>query len=40
MASGKIDMTKIITSRFSLDDTLKAMEKATRREDGKITIKI
>jgi 2-desacetyl-2-hydroxyethyl bacteriochlorophyllide A dehydrogenase len=40
MASGKIDMTKIITSRFSLDDALKAMEKATRREDGKITIKI
>lgn len=40
MASGRIDMTKIITSRFSLDDALKAMEKATRREDGKITIKI
>ncbi len=40
MASGKIDMTKIITSRFSLDDALRAMEKATKREDGKITIKI
>jgi len=40
MASGKIDMTKIITSKFSLDDALKAMEKATKREDGKITIKI
>lgn len=40
MASGKIDMTKIITSRFSLDDALKAMEKATKREDGKITIKM
>lgn len=40
MASGKIDMTKIITSRFSLDNALKAIEKATKREDGKITIKM
>jgi len=39
MAAGKIDMTKIITSRFSLDDVEKAFEKAKKREDGKITIK-
>jgi len=39
MAAGKIDMTKIITSRFSLDDVLKAFERAHKRIDGKITIK-
>ncbi len=39
MAAGHIDMTKIITSRFKLDDVEKAFEKAKKREDGKITIK-
>lgn len=40
MAAGVIDMTPIITARFDLDHTLEALERATRREDGKITIKI
>lgn len=39
MAAGRIDMTKIITSRFSLDDVEKAFERAHKRIDGKITIK-
>ncbi len=39
MASGKIDMTKIITARYKLDDALSALERATKREDGKILIK-
>jgi threonine dehydrogenase-like Zn-dependent dehydrogenase len=39
MAAGKIDMTQIITSRFSLDDVYKAFERAHQRIDGKITIK-
>ncbi|MCC6005051.1 MAG: hypothetical protein LM590_12015, partial [Thermofilum sp.] len=39
MAAGRIDMTQIITSRFSLDDVYKAFERAHKRIDGKITIK-
>ncbi len=39
MAAGKIDMTRIITSRFKLEDALKAFERAHKRIDGKITIK-
>lgn len=39
MGSGLIDNTKIITSRFPLDQALDALEKATKREDGKIIIK-
>jgi threonine dehydrogenase-like Zn-dependent dehydrogenase len=39
MAAGRIDMTQIITSRFSLDDVYKAFERAHQRVDGKITIK-
>ena len=39
MASGKIDMVKIITSRFKLDEALKAFERGHKRIDGKITIK-
>ncbi|MEA3344975.1 MAG: scyllo-inosose 3-dehydrogenase [Chloroflexota bacterium] len=40
MASGLIDMTKIITARFALDDAIEALERATHREDGKITVRI
>lgn len=40
MASGRIDMTQIITSRFSLDDAVKAIEKTTRREDGKVMVRM
>ncbi len=39
MASGKIDMTQIITSRFPLDRAVEAVQKAARREDGKIMIR-
>jgi len=39
MGSGLIDNSKIITSRFPLDQALDALEKATKREDGKIIIK-
>lgn len=39
MASGKIDMTQIITSRFPLDRAVEAVQKATRREDGKIMVR-
>ena len=39
MGAGLIDNSKIITSRFPLDQALTALEKATKREDGKIVIK-
>jgi hypothetical protein len=39
MAAGLVDVTPIITSRFNLDRAVEALEKATLREDGKITIK-
>lgn len=39
MASGKIDMTRIITRRYSLDEAVDAMNQATKRVDAKITIK-
>jgi len=40
MAAGVVDMTPIITARFDLDHAVEALERATKREDGKITIKI
>lgn len=39
MAAGRIDLTPIITSRFTLQEGVEAIEKATRREDGKIMIR-
>lgn len=39
MASGKLDMTKIITKRCSLDRAVEAFEQAIGKEDVKITIK-
>lgn len=39
MASGRIDLTPIITSRFSLGESVHAIHKATKREDGKIMIR-
>jgi len=39
MASGRIDLTPIITSRFSLGESVQAIHKATKREDGKIMIR-
>lgn len=39
MSAGMIDMTRIITSRFSLDDGLKAFEEAGARGGAKVMIK-
>ncbi len=39
MAAGRIDLTPIITSRFGLPESVEAIKKATRREDGKIMIR-
>ena len=39
MGAGLIDNSKIITSRFPLAEAVAALEKATKREDGKIIIK-
>jgi hypothetical protein len=38
-ASGKIDMTKIITGRYALSEFMEAMKQASKRVDSKITIK-
>ena len=40
MASGKIDMTKIITSRFNLENAVDGIVELRSREDGKITVKM
>jgi threonine dehydrogenase-like Zn-dependent dehydrogenase len=40
MASGLIDMTPIITSRYDLVDTIDAIAKSTERADGKIMVKM
>ncbi len=39
MAAGRIDLTPIIMSRFGLPESVEAIKKATRREDGKIMIR-
>ena len=39
IAAGRIDLTPIITSRFGLTDSVEAIKKATKREDGKIMIR-
>jgi threonine dehydrogenase-like Zn-dependent dehydrogenase len=39
MASGRIDLTPIITSRFALVEGVEAVKKAAKREDGKIMIR-
>lgn len=39
MASGRIDMTGMITRRYGLDEAIEAMKQATKREDVKITVK-
>lgn len=40
MASGRIDMTQIITSRFSLSDAVSAIKKTSQREDGKVMVRM
>jgi len=39
MASGRIDLRPIITSRFPLTAAVAAIEKASRRQDGKVLVK-
>ena len=39
MAAKRIDMTQIITSRFSLDQGVEAVEKASKRMDGKVMVR-
>ncbi len=39
MASGRINMTRIITRKYRLDEAIEALKQATKREDVKITVK-
>jgi threonine dehydrogenase-like Zn-dependent dehydrogenase len=39
MASGRIDLRPIITSRFPLTAAVAAIEKASKRQDGKVLVK-
>lgn len=40
MASGRIDMTQIITSKFPLSDAVSAIKKTSQREDGKVMVRM
>ncbi len=40
MASGRIDMTQIITSKFSLSEAVSAIKKTSQREDGKVMVRM
>ena len=39
VAAGRLDLSPIITARYSLDETLDAIAKSTERTDGKILVK-
>jgi threonine dehydrogenase-like Zn-dependent dehydrogenase len=39
LASGRVDLLPIVTSRFPLDQAADAVHKALRREDGKILVR-
>ncbi len=39
VASGRLDLSPIITARYKLDDTVDAIAKATERKDGKIMVR-
>ena len=39
VASGRLDLSPIITARFPLERGVEAIQQATKREDGKILIK-
>ncbi len=39
VASGRVDLSPIITARYDLADTLEAIAKSTDRTDGKILVK-
>ncbi len=38
VASGRLDLSPVITARYGLDDTVAAIAKATERKDGKIMV--
>jgi len=38
VASGRLDLSPIITARYALDDAVEAIARLTKREDGKIII--
>lgn len=40
MASGLIDMTEIVTARYTIDETVDAIAKSIERTDGKIMVKM
>jgi threonine dehydrogenase-like Zn-dependent dehydrogenase len=40
MASGRVDMRPVITSRFQLPQADAAVEKASKRQDGKVMVKM
>ncbi|MBM3136101.1 MAG: zinc-binding dehydrogenase [Chloroflexi bacterium] len=40
MASGRIDMTRIITARYDLDGVVQAIKQSGERRDGKIMVKV
>jgi threonine dehydrogenase-like Zn-dependent dehydrogenase len=39
VAAGRLDLSPIITARYTLDETVDAIAKSTRRMDGKIMVK-
>jgi len=39
VAAGRLDLSPIITARYKLDETVDAIARATKREDGKIMVK-
>ncbi len=39
VASGRLDLSPIITARYGLDDTVAAIAQSTQRRDGKIMVK-
>jgi threonine dehydrogenase-like Zn-dependent dehydrogenase len=39
VAAGRLDLSPIITARYKLEDTVDAIARATKREDGKIMVK-
>jgi threonine dehydrogenase-like Zn-dependent dehydrogenase len=39
VASGRLDLSPIITAKYNLKDTVAAIAKSTERSDGKIMVK-
>ena len=39
VASGRLDLSPIITARYELKDTVAAIAQSTQRTDGKIMVK-